>query len=159
MRVQAQNYHAQWDPTASSDMAALRDVFDTNHDGKLDAGDAGFASFKLTVTNADGTTSVETLAQAGITSINLVPADTNVQQVDGSVQTGQAAYTRTDGSTGIAADVTLSYDANGYVTKQTVTHNADGSTTVDTKGYNGSGDLASDTVISSERFSTASLIV
>jgi hypothetical protein len=27
----------QWDPTATSDMQALRDVFDTNHDGKLSA--------------------------------------------------------------------------------------------------------------------------
>ena len=50
-------------------MAALRDVFDTNHDDKLDAGDAGSASFKLMVTNADGTTSVEAFTQAGITSI------------------------------------------------------------------------------------------
>ena len=28
-----------WDPTATSDMQALLDVFDTNHDGKLDAAD------------------------------------------------------------------------------------------------------------------------
>ncbi len=69
---------SRWNPTASSDMAALRDVFDTNHDGKLDAGDAGYASFKLVVTNADGTTSVETLAQVGIASIDLVPTDTNI---------------------------------------------------------------------------------
>jgi len=30
----------RWDRTAKSDMQALEDVFDTNHDGKLDAGDA-----------------------------------------------------------------------------------------------------------------------
>jgi hypothetical protein len=33
----------EWDPTATSDMQALRDVFDSNHDGKLDASDAKFA--------------------------------------------------------------------------------------------------------------------
>ncbi len=38
-------------------MQALRDVFDTNQDGKLDAGDAHLSDFKVMVTNADGTTS------------------------------------------------------------------------------------------------------
>ena len=46
----------QWDPSAKSDMQALLDVFDTNHNGKLDAGDAAFANFKIMVTNSDGTT-------------------------------------------------------------------------------------------------------
>ncbi len=32
-----------WDPTAKSDMQALKDVFDTNHDGKLDPGDADWS--------------------------------------------------------------------------------------------------------------------
>lgn len=32
-----------WDPTASSDLEAIANVFDTNRDGKLDAGDAQFA--------------------------------------------------------------------------------------------------------------------
>jgi hypothetical protein len=49
-----------WDPAASTDMQALLDVFDTDHNGKLDAGDANFSKFKLMVTNADGTQSVKT---------------------------------------------------------------------------------------------------
>jgi hypothetical protein len=36
-----------WDPTATSDMQALRDVFDSNHDGKLDASDAKFSRCKV----------------------------------------------------------------------------------------------------------------
>ena len=44
-----------WDPTATNDMQALADVFDTNHNGKLDSGDAAFTSFQILVTNADGT--------------------------------------------------------------------------------------------------------
>ena len=59
----------KWDPTATSDLEALRAAFDTNSDGKLTAADAAFASFKVEVSNADGSTSVMTLAQAGITPV------------------------------------------------------------------------------------------
>ena len=52
---QNQVVFTKWDPTAQNDMQALRDVFDTNHNGKLDAGDAHYADFKILVTNADGT--------------------------------------------------------------------------------------------------------
>ena len=55
---QNQVVFTQWDPTATNDMQALRDVFDTNHNGKLDAGDAHYADFKILVTNADGRTPV-----------------------------------------------------------------------------------------------------
>ena len=61
-----------WDPTAATDMEALHNVFDTNHDGRLDAGDAQFSSFKIMVTNADGTTTLKTLADAGVQSIDLI---------------------------------------------------------------------------------------
>jgi hypothetical protein len=74
----------QWDPTATSDMQALRDVFDTNHDGKLSASDANFSQFKLIVTNADGTQTLQTLAQAGIASINLIEDQTSRTFADGS---------------------------------------------------------------------------
>ena len=37
-----------------------------NRNGKLDAGDAQFANFKLMLTNANGTTSLQTLAEAGV---------------------------------------------------------------------------------------------
>src|SRR4029078_12507733 len=52
----------EWDPTAKSDMQALRDIFDTNHNNKLDSGDTDWALFKVMVTNADGTTSLQTLS-------------------------------------------------------------------------------------------------
>jgi len=55
------------DPTAARDIEALRAVFHSNGDGVLNASDAAFADFKLMVTNADGSTSVMTLAAAGIT--------------------------------------------------------------------------------------------
>jgi hypothetical protein len=65
-------------------MAALEQVFDTNHDGKLDAGDADWSLFKVLVTNPNGATSVKTLAQLGITSIKLMPDTTSISEPDGS---------------------------------------------------------------------------
>jgi len=135
-----------WDPTATSDMQALRDVFDTNRNGKLDAGDASFVAFKVMVTNADGTTALRTLTELGIVSINLTTDNTSSVLADGSSIAGKTIFTRTDGSTGTVADVSLAYDANGYATQQTVTHNADGSTTSDVRAINPDGSLASETV-------------
>ncbi len=62
----------EWDTTAKSDLQALRNVFDTNHNNKLDAGDADWALFKVLVSNGDGTTTLKTLAELGITSIDLI---------------------------------------------------------------------------------------
>ena len=50
----------KWDPTAKTDMQALEDVFDTNHNGMLDPGDADWGMFGVLVTNANGTTQFET---------------------------------------------------------------------------------------------------
>ena len=73
-----------WDPGATSDMQALQDVFDTNHDGALDSGDADFSKFFVMVTNASGTQTAYSLAQLGITSINLTANATNISLPDGS---------------------------------------------------------------------------
>jgi hypothetical protein len=51
-----------WDPGATSDMQALEDVFDTNHDGSLDARDSPFANFFVMETNANGTETAVSLA-------------------------------------------------------------------------------------------------
>jgi len=135
-----------WDPTATSDMQALRDVFDTNHDGKLDAGDADFNEFRVLVTNADGTTTLETLAQLGITSIDLYSNNSVNTLPDGSQILGTTSYTRADGTTGTAADTSFAFEANGYAVTQTTTVNADGSTTIDVKAFNGDGSLANETI-------------
>jgi len=71
-----------WDPSATSDLEALRSVFDTNGDGKLTAADSNFASFKVMVTNADGTTEAKTLAQLGITEIDLTRGSARHSQFD-----------------------------------------------------------------------------
>lgn len=135
-----------WDSTAKSDMQALLDVFDTNHNGKLDAGDGNWSKFKILVTNADGTTQLQTLAELGIVSIDLTTNNQSIALPDGSSIKGQTTYTKSDGTTGIAADVTFAYDPNGYVVQSTVTHNADGSTTIDNKAFGASGNLAEETI-------------
>ncbi|WP_316172279.1 FG-GAP-like repeat-containing protein [Bradyrhizobium sp. SZCCHNRI3037] len=135
-----------WDPTATSDMQALLDVFDTNHDGKLDSGDAEWSKFKVMVTNADGTTQLQTLDQLGITSINLTTNNQKLQLADGSSIDGTTTYSKSDGTTGTAADVTFAYDADGYVVARTTTVNADGSTTIDNKAFSSGGSLARETI-------------
>ncbi|MFN0116499.1 MAG: hypothetical protein ACKVPY_17655, partial [Paracoccaceae bacterium] len=81
----------EWNPTASGDMEALRSVFDTPRrtggDGTLTSADADFAKFKVLVTNADGPSTVRTLAFLGITEINLTADATNIVLPDGSVIT------------------------------------------------------------------------
>ncbi len=77
------------------------------------AADAKFALFKIEVTNADGTTNVMTLAQAGITAINLKADLTNVQYADGSAITGQTTFTRSNGSVGDSYDNALAETING----------------------------------------------
>jgi hypothetical protein len=135
-----------WDPTATSDMQALEDVFDTNHDGSLDSGDADWNDFGVLVTNANGTTTFETLSQLGITSINLTTNNTDIVLADGSKITGETTYTKSDGTTGTVADASFAYDSNGYATQQTTTTNSDGSTTIDVKAFNPDGSLANETV-------------
>ena len=132
-----------WDPSAKTDMQALRDVFDSNHDGVLNASDSSWNSFRILVTNADGTTTLETLAQAGVTSINLTPNTYTQAFTDGSSIDGETTFTRTNGTTGTAATVTFAYDKASETVQQTVTHNGDGSTTLVNAAYNPDGTLAS----------------
>jgi hypothetical protein len=137
----------EWDPTATSDMQALRDVFDTNHDGVLDASDAKFSQFKLIVSNPDGTQTLKTLAEAGVASINLVEDKVSRAFSDGSSIDGQTTFTRTDGTTGTAATVSLVYEATGHALNSTTTHNADGSTTIDNKELNSDGGVGSERIL------------
>jgi hypothetical protein len=103
----------EWNPTAAGDLEALRSVFDTNGDGKLTAADTEFAKFKVMVTNADGSTTAVTLAELGITEINLTANATRIEMPDGSAITGQTAFTRADGMAGREANAVLVADVIG----------------------------------------------
>ncbi|MES0872388.1 DUF4214 domain-containing protein, partial [Pseudovibrio sp. SCP19] len=129
----------EWDPTATSDMEALASVFDSNGDGVLSADDAAFAKFKLLVTNPDGSTSVKTLTELGITQINLTADATNIELSDGSVITGQTTFTRADGSTGTVGDMRLAAEDQGYRVEQFESVDGAGTRSLTATAYTASG--------------------
>jgi Ca2+-binding RTX toxin-like protein len=132
----------EWDPTATSDMEALAAVFDSNGDGVFDALDDAWGDFKIMVTNADGSTTAQTLDQLGITSIDLTADATNIELPDGSVITGQTTFTWSDGTTGTVADVTLIAEAYGHRLEQVETFDAAGTRTEVTTAYDADGSIA-----------------
>ena len=71
----------EWAEAATSDMAALREVFDTNQDDVLDASDDNWDQFKVWQdANSDGVTDegeLKSLDEAGITSIALTYNETS----------------------------------------------------------------------------------
>ncbi|KRR27784.1 hypothetical protein CQ14_07985 [Bradyrhizobium lablabi] len=103
----------EWAPEASSDMAALRQVFDTNHNGLLDSGDDRWGDFRVwRDANGDGISQlgeVRTLGDMGIVSIGLNPTGSAAMLQDGSIIQGLSSFTRADGSAGLAGDVALAY--------------------------------------------------
>ncbi len=127
---------------APGDIEALRSVFDSNKDGKLDANDAGWSNFRIERVLANGTTEVKTLAELGISSIDLTANATRIVLPDGSVITGQTTYTKAGGGTGTVANTTLAYDGDGNRVIQTVTTNGSGQKTTITHGRDTDGDLA-----------------
>jgi Ca2+-binding RTX toxin-like protein len=151
----------EWDKTATSDMQALRDVFDTNHNNKLDSedlnqngildagedknangvidGDAQFSQFKVMVTNADGTVALKKLSEVGIESINLIENAVEITEADGSSITGQTTYNKVGGGTGTVATVSLATETQGYALDHT-----DVGGIVDNKARNADGSLASE---------------
>jgi trimeric autotransporter adhesin len=59
--------------------------------------------FYVLVTNANGTTTLESMAQAGVTSINLTPNSYKQVFTDGSSIDGETTFTRSNGTVGTAA--------------------------------------------------------
>jgi hypothetical protein len=147
----------EWNPTAAGDLEALRSVWDTNGDGKLSAADTEFAKFKVLVTNADGSTSVMTLAALGITEIDLTANTVNIELPDGSVITGQTTFTRSNGTTGTVANTTLTADAAGYRVVETAVTNVAGERVLTQTGYDADGGVAFRVVSVTNPAGTASL--
>lgn len=97
-----------------TDMEALDQIFDTNNNSMLDSGDARWNEFRIWQdVNQNGTSEVgelRTLEQADIRLINLVPSTAGSTFLeDGSAITGTSSYTRSDGSYGLAGDITVAY--------------------------------------------------
>lgn len=142
-RIHQKNQYAftEWDPSATSDLQALKDVFDTNHNGELDAGDASWSRFKIMVNGQ-----MVSLDSLGITSIDLTPTGSGQTFGDGSAFTGTTSYTKADGTKGQVGDAVLATDSQGYLIHQTQTTSAGGSVATDIVGSNADGSKAFENV-------------
>ncbi|TAY82249.1 hypothetical protein ELH86_19480 [Rhizobium ruizarguesonis] len=127
----------EWDASATSDLEALKHVFDTNTNGKLDAGDAQWSKFRVEVNGQ-----LVTLDSLGITSIDLTPKGSGQTFEDGSAITGTTTFTRADGSTGTVGDAKLANDDTAYLVKTTSVTNPDNSVEKTIFAYNADGSLA-----------------
>jgi Ca2+-binding RTX toxin-like protein len=91
-------------------------TLDSNGDKVFNSADAQFANVRLWQdTNQDGisqASELKTLAQQGITAINLTPDNSNINLGNGNTVTGQAAVTRTNGSTTTVGGVGISTQAS-----------------------------------------------
>ncbi|MGO8083770.1 hypothetical protein [Rhizobium leguminosarum] len=132
----------EWDSSATSDLEALKHVFDTNANGKLDSGDAQWLKFRVEVNGQ-----LVTLDSLGITSIDLTPKGSGQTFEDGSAITGTTTFTRADGSTGTVGDAKLANDDAAYVVKTTSVTNPDNSVEKTIFAYNADGSLAFRNVI------------
>ncbi|WP_245274090.1 hypothetical protein [Rhizobium leguminosarum] len=127
----------EWDSSATSDLEALKHVFDTNGNGKLDAGDVQWSKFRVEV---DG--QLVTLDSLGISSIDLTPKGSGQTYEDGSAITGTTTFTRADGTTGTVGDAKLANDDATYIVKTTSVTKADSSVEKTILAYNTDGSLA-----------------
>ncbi|EJT04977.1 hypothetical protein RCCGE510_12616 [Rhizobium sp. CCGE 510] len=127
----------EWDSSATSDLEALKHIFDTNGDGKLDAGDGQWLKFRVEV---DG--QLVTLDSLGITSIDLTPKGSGQTFEDGSAITGTTTFTRADGTTGTVGDAKLANDDTAYIVKTTSVTKTDSSVEKTILAYNKDGSLA-----------------
>lgn len=147
-----------WDPTAKSDLEALRNVFDSNDDGELTSADDDWSLFKVLVTNADGTTTLQTLASLGITGINLTTNNQEVLLEDGSKISGVTTYTKSGGGTGKVGDASFVYEASGYIISETLTVNGNGSTTIENVASRADGSVAGKTTTTTSSTGTSRTI-
>jgi hypothetical protein len=127
----------EWDPTAAGDLEAIKSVFDSNHNGKLDAGDARWNEFKVAVGDQ-----FVSLASLGIASIDLTPSGSGQRFEDGSSIGGTTTYTKSGGGTGIVGNAVLASDAEDYVVRRSTVTNPGGSKRIVVNGYGKDGRLA-----------------
>lgn len=112
----------EWSDTAKTDMQAVREVFDSNQDGVLDAADEQFGQFAIWQdADADGVTDwgeLHSLLDAGIESIALNYSGESAVRVEagGDVLVhGQSAVTWADGRVTQAEDAAFAVQAAGQV--------------------------------------------
>ena len=127
----------EWDSSADSDLEALRRVFDTNNNNKLDAGDARWGEFKVALNG-----NLYSMASQSLASIDLIATGSGQRFEDGSAITGTARYTKVSGLQGTVGDATLAAEAASHIVARTTVTNGDGSKTTTTTGADKDGSLA-----------------
>jgi Ca2+-binding RTX toxin-like protein len=110
-------------PNGRSDLEGLR-TFDSNGDGKLGAGDARIADFRLWQDrNGDGSAAASeilTFAAAKVAGIDLAGTPTSLTAAPGNaVAVNLGSFTKLDGSKGQFADAVLSYYSGGAAASET----------------------------------------
>jgi hypothetical protein len=108
------------DGTAVTDLQGLAAGFDSNQDGVFDAKDAKFAEFKVWQdANQNGVSDageVRSLADVGITSINLTSDGVQRTPATGVTEAGRTTATATNGSDVLVADAAFEYSSLAYST-------------------------------------------
>lgn len=126
-----------WDPSASGDLEAVKNAFDTNRNGQLDAGDKRWNEFKVSINGQ-----LKSLKDLGIASIDLTPTGSGQSFSDGSAIVGTTTFTRSDGTKGLVGDAILANDENDYKIARSTTKNADGTSSELIVGYAKDGSVA-----------------
>ncbi|MGV2021216.1 hypothetical protein [Agrobacterium sp. 22-223-1] len=127
----------EWDPSASGDLEAVKNVFDTNRNGVLEAGDKRWNEFKVSINGQ-----LKSLKDLGIASINLTPTGSGQSFSDGSAIAGTTTFTRSDGSTGMVGDAILANEEKDYKISRSTMKNSDGTSSELIVGYAIDGNLA-----------------
>jgi hypothetical protein len=112
---------AQYDTTSAAqgktatDLSGLAEAFDSNHDGVFDSRDAQFADFSVWQdANQNGVSDageVKTLAELGLSSLNLSSDGVARTPVAGVHEAGHTTATATDGTQVLVADVGFDFSS------------------------------------------------
>jgi hypothetical protein len=98
-----------------TDLKGLAAAFDTNHDGVFNAQDAKFAAFKVWQdANQDGVSQageVRSLADWGVTSLNLVSDGVQRTPAAGVTEAGRTTATTTTGNAMLVADAAFDFSS------------------------------------------------
>ena len=95
--------------------------YDSNNDGIIDVNDADFNNLKII--KGDGT--LMTLAEAGITSINLNTTSTEITDENGNQQFASGTFTKSDGTTGTFGEFLVSTDTTNSMATEWLEETAD----------------------------------
>ncbi|MHB9016835.1 MAG: hypothetical protein ACYC3O_01540 [Burkholderiales bacterium] len=112
-------------------------TLDTNHDGVINASDTDFSQIDIWVGSNGQASSgtLETLAQAGITSISLNSTAVNTTDTNGDKTLATSAVTYGNGTTGTLSDMNMSVNTSNTIDESAGTINSAYATLPDVAGW------------------------